>query len=70
MKIILYTTGCPRCGVLEKKLADAAIEFETNSDTKVMAEKGYFYLPILEVDDEAMEFGDAIKWLKEYPHGN
>ena len=26
MKIILYSTGCPRCEVLEKKLAAAGIE--------------------------------------------
>lgn len=70
MKIVLYTTGCPRCSILEKKLTAAAIEFETNSDTKVMAKKGYFYLPILEVDGEAMEFGDAVKWIKENPNGN
>ena len=70
MKIILFTTGCPRCSILEKKLEAAAIEFEKNSDTKLMAEKGYFFLPILEVNDIAYEFGDAVKWIKEYSNGN
>ena len=70
MKIVLYTTGCPRCDILHAKLKQAAVTYETVTDVSIMAEKGFFYLPILEVDDEAMEFGDAVKWLKEYPYGN
>lgn len=70
MKIVLYTTGCPRCDILHAKLELAGAQYQTVTDTAVMAEKGFFYLPILEVDGEAMEFGDAIKWLKEYPYGD
>ena len=70
MKIILYTTGCPRCSVLEKKLEAAAIDCDIVNDTAIMAAKGYMYLPILEVDDIAYEFGDAVKWIKEHSNGN
>jgi len=70
MKIILYTTGCPRCSVLEKKLEATAIDCDIVNDTAIMAAKGYMYLPILEVDDIAYEFGDAVKWIKEHSNGN
>lgn len=70
MKIILYSTGCPRCDILEKKLAAAGIDCDIVNDTAIMAAKGYFYLPILEINDIAYEFGDAVKWIKEYSNGN
>ena len=70
MKIVLYTVGCPKCDILHAKLEQAKVHFETVTDVNAIAEKGYFYLPILEVDGEVMEFGDAVKWLKEYPYGD
>ena len=30
-----------------------------------MIEKGFMSAPILEVDGEPMEFGDAIRWVNE-----
>lgn len=70
MKIILYSTDCPRCRILEQKLEAAGIWYNIVNDTEIMAAKGYFYLPILEVNDIAYEFGDAVKWIKEYSNGN
>jgi glutaredoxin-related protein len=32
MKIILYTTHCPMCTVLEEKLQDANFEYDTVED--------------------------------------
>ena len=39
--VVLYTTNCPRCIVLEKKLKQKGIEFEarTNFDVKEMIQK-------------------------------
>ena len=31
-KMILYTTGCPKCRILEKKLSDKGIGFEKCDD--------------------------------------
>jgi hypothetical protein len=31
--IVLYTTHCPKCRVLEKKLSDKGVKFETCEDT-------------------------------------
>ena len=31
-KVILYTTGCPQCKVVENKLDEHGIEYETVTD--------------------------------------
>ena len=68
MKIILYSTHCPRCNVLEKKLTQAGISFELNTDfdVKAMREKGFMTAPILQVDDEFMDFTKANNWINNY----
>lgn len=63
--ITLYSTDCPRCKVLEKKLSDKGIEFNVCKDIEVMESKGLTFAPALEVDDNLMEFGDAVKWVNE-----
>lgn len=65
MKVILYTINCPRCNVLEKKLAQAMIEYETFTDKNKMIEIGMSTMPILEVDGKRMEYTEAIKWINE-----
>ena len=63
-EIILYTTGCPRCIVLEKKLKEKGISFiaETNEDT--MVKKGFMSSPILVKGGEVMDFSAAMAWLR------
>ena len=65
MNVILYTIDCPRCKVLEKKLNQAMIEYETFTDKNKMIKMGMSAMPILEVDGERMEYVEAIKWIKE-----
>ena len=63
--VVLYTTNCPRCIVLEKKLKQKGIEFEarTDFDVKEMIEKGFASAPLLEVDGEIMAFNEANQWI-------
>ena len=61
--ITLYTTHCPKCMVLEKKLKIKNIEFETVTDEAIMREKGYMSVPVLEVDGQVLEFAAANAWL-------
>ena len=63
--VVLYTTNCPRCIVLEKKLKQKGIEFEarTDSDVKEMIKKGFASAPLLEVDGEIMAFNEANQWI-------
>ena len=70
MSIILYSTGCPLCKKLVKKLEEANIYFEINTDENRMKALGFEYVPILAVDDQYLEFGDAVKWIKERQNEN
>ena len=65
MNIILYSTGCPKCNVLKKKLDMAKIEYEICEDKDVMEQKGFMSAPMLEVDEVVMDFGLAVKWIAE-----
>lgn len=63
--VILYTTHCPRCNVLEKKLAQKGIEFETKTDfdKEEMVRKGFASAPLLEVEGKIMAFSEANEWI-------
>ena len=63
--IKMYTTGCPRCNVLKKKLDEKGIQYEMITDKDIMISKGFSVVPILEVDDRIMEFAEAVKWINE-----
>lgn len=62
--ITLYSTGCSKCQVLEKKLYNDGIEFNISNDIDTLIEKGFMTAPILKVDDNYLEFKEAIDWLK------
>lgn len=68
--VTLYTTHCPMCGVLEKKLKASNIEFDTVDDIDTVVnigkENGIMSAPILKVDDKVMGFAEAVKWVNEY----
>lgn len=65
MNIILYSTGCPKCNILKKKLADAQMEYSVVEDVDVMVSKGLKEVPWLEVDGNLMNFVDSSKWINE-----
>ena len=59
----LYTTGCSKCRLLESKLKQKEIEYETITDIVIMEELGIASVPVLEVDDELKDFVDAWTWV-------
>lgn len=65
MNIILYSTQCPKCKVLETKLKQSNIEFKEINDVDLMVEKGFKSAPILEVDGVTYDFKEAVEWIKE-----
>lgn len=65
MKLVLYSTGCPKCNVLKRKLQQKNINYEEVTDISVMKEKGYLTVPVLEVDGEAMDFRSANDWINQ-----
>ena len=65
MEVVLYTIGCPKCIILEKKLDSAGIEYKKVTDIDKMTAKQFTELPLLEVDGEIMNFVAAVNWLNE-----
>lgn len=61
MEIILYSTHCPRCEVLEEKLKSKGIEYVEENSVEVMQEKGIMSVPVLEYNGELFDFGKAVK---------
>ena len=65
MKVVLYTTHCPKCSVLEKKLSAKNINYSEITDVEIMTKKGFDAVPILEVDGITMDFKAANTWINE-----
>lgn len=63
MDVKLYSTHCPKCIVLEKKLNQKNISFEEINDIDVMTAKGFMQAPMLEVNGEVMDFKQANDWI-------
>jgi len=63
--IILYSTNCPKCKVLEQKLKSKNIEYIEFTDVNKMIEMGFSVMPMLEVDGVVMDFTTANKWINE-----
>lgn len=66
MTVKLYTTHCPRCRVIEKKLAQKNIQYTEVTDLKEMERRGFTSAPMLEVDGTTYKFGDANRWIMNY----
>lgn len=69
--IILYSTNCPKCKVICKKLAQKNIEF-TEIDCKadatyisMLSGKGFSSMPVLQVGEQYFNFSQANKWIGE-----
>lgn len=66
MSIILYTTHCPKCQVLQKKLDQKEIPYLINENVDEMLKRGLMSAPGLEVDGTMMNFTEANKWINTY----
>lgn len=59
----LYTTNCPKCIVLEKKLNNKNINYKKVEDIEkileIANEQGINTAPILEIDGEFLDFSHA-----------
>ena len=66
MQVILYTTHCPKCVVLEKKLTQKNIGYDVVTDKKEIMNKGYLTAPLLEVNGKIMEFKEANDWVNAF----
>lgn len=67
--IILYSTGCPRCKVLESALEAKGIVYEKVSDEQTIIDMGFLTVPVLQVEGKTMAFPEAYKYVKEIHNG-
>ena len=63
-KVILWSTHCPRCKVLETKLKQKNIAFQENTNVDEMTTRGFKEAPKLEVGGIVLDFKQAVEWLK------
>lgn len=66
--IILYTTHCPKCKILEKKLNEKNIQFQTEDNIEIVTKIANLVqmstAPILKLEDNRfLDFSGAIKFL-------
>mgnify|MGYP003596752123 CR=1 FL=1 len=65
MNITLYSTNCPRCRVLEEKMKEKNLKFETVTDVNEMITKKIEMVPMLVVVGKMMDIPTALKWVRE-----
>lgn len=64
-KITLFSNNCPRCKVLKQKLDDKKIEYSISDNFDELINNGLQTAPVLKIDNEYYQFGEAIKFIGE-----
>ena len=67
--VILYSSNCPRCVILEAKLKQKNILFEVKNseeDFQQLFDEGFREMPVLEVDNKKYTFGEAVQLINNY----
>ena len=64
--ITLYTTGCPRCKVLESKLREAGFSFGVVDNQQKIIEMGFTTVPVMTVDGTIYQFKEAVEWINAH----
>ena len=64
--IVLYSTGCPKCKVLEKGLEAKNVAYTLIEDEDEIVKQGFSAVPVLVVDDKVMHYPEAFRFLKQY----
>ena len=62
-EIVLYSTGCPKCKILESKLQEKGVYYTKNTSVDEMVKLGFTAVPMLKVGEKVLNFGEAVKWV-------
>lgn len=65
MDIVLYSTGCPKCKVLKKKLEEKHIKYNEVTSVSEMLSLGLSQVPVLGVGEDMYEFPKANDWINQ-----
>ena len=61
--MIIYSSNCPKCIVLKKKLEQKNITFTESNDFQKLLDANIKTLPVLEIDNQLLTFNDAIQYV-------
>lgn len=61
--MIIYSSNCPKCIVLKKKLEQKNIAFIECNDFQKLLDANIKTLPVLEVDNKLLTFNDAVNYV-------
>lgn len=70
MTITLYSTGCPKCQILEKRLKKNNLDFIISNDVDILIEKGFQSAPVMAVGKLFYDYTSAMNLLKKYENTN
>lgn len=63
--ITLYSTECPKCQILKKKLDTKGINYTIITDVNAMLAKGLNLMPVLQVNEQLLDFAAAVDWVNK-----
>lgn len=63
--IALFSTGCPKCSILKKKLEQKGIVYQENNSVEEMLGLGITQVPVLKIGSRLLEFADANDWVNK-----
>lgn len=69
MEVVLYTSHCPKCNIIEKKLTQKGINFTIVDDIDEVVKFGKAHrimsAPILKVNGAVFDFNNANAWVND-----
>jgi glutaredoxin len=66
MSIKFFSTGCPKCKVLKKKLDDKNISYQLETNVSTMLSLGITQVPILQVENKFLDFTEAVNFVNTF----
>ncbi len=64
-EVILYTTHCPKCRVVEMKLKQKGVNYEECDDVDKMLNLGLTSAPAIQVGDRILDFVEAVEYINK-----
>lgn len=62
-KMILYSTGCPKCNVLKAKLKQKNVDYVENNNVDEMQKMGITTVPMLMINSDLLDFVEAVEYI-------
>ena len=66
MNFVFFSNECPKCKILEERLAEKKISYEISKDTEILKNNNIISFPALKVNDRVLSFYEAVCFLKDF----